>query len=48
MAPKRKLAEFRVSPEALIEVGAEISAEHYNAGQFVDVAGTSIGSYNFV
>ena len=43
VAPKRKLAEFRVSPEALIEVGAEISAEHYNAGQFVDIAGTSIG-----
>jgi large subunit ribosomal protein L3 len=43
VAPKRKVAEFRVSPENLIEVGAEISAEHYNAGQFVDVAGTSIG-----
>ncbi|AOZ71085.1 50S ribosomal protein L3 [Rhodobacter xanthinilyticus] len=43
VAPKRKLAEFRVSPENLIEVGAEISAEHYNAGQFVDIAGTSIG-----
>lgn len=43
VAPKRKLAEFRVSPDMLIEVGAEISAEHYNAGQFVDIAGTSIG-----
>ncbi|MCE5974518.1 50S ribosomal protein L3 [Sinirhodobacter sp. WL0062] len=43
VAPKRKLAEFRVSPENLIEVGAEISAEHYNNGQFVDIAGTSIG-----
>lgn len=43
VAPKRKVAEFRVSPENLIEVGAEISAEHYNAGQFVDIAGTSIG-----
>ncbi|MFT3688108.1 50S ribosomal protein L3 [Paenirhodobacter sp.] len=43
VAPKRKLAEFRVDPENLIEVGAEISAEHYNAGQFVDIAGTSIG-----
>ena len=41
--PKRKIAEFRVSPENLIEVGAEISAEHYLAGQFVDIAGTSIG-----
>ncbi|MDF1620738.1 50S ribosomal protein L3 [Pseudothioclava nitratireducens] len=43
VAPKRKVAEFRVSPENLIEVGAEISAEHYAEGQYVDVAGTSIG-----
>ncbi|MCX8508731.1 MAG: 50S ribosomal protein L3 [Rhodobacteraceae bacterium] len=43
VAPKRKIAEFRVSPENLIEVGAEISAEHYAAGQFVDIAGTSLG-----
>jgi len=43
VAPKRKLAEFRVTPENLIEIGAEISAEHYVAGQFVDIAGTSIG-----
>lgn len=43
VAPKRKIAEFRVSPENLIDVGAEISAEHYAAGQFVDIAGTSIG-----
>ena len=41
--PKRKIAEFRVAPENLIEVGAEITAEHYVAGQFVDVSGTSIG-----
>ena len=41
--PKRKLAEFRVSPENLIAVGEEISAEHYVEGQKVDVAGTSIG-----
>ena len=43
VAPKRKLAEFRVSPENMIEVGEEITADHYFAGQFVDVAGTSIG-----
>ena len=43
VAPKRKLVEFRVDPTNLIEVGAEISAEHYTAGQFVDIAGTSIG-----
>jgi len=41
--PKRKLAEFRVSPENLIEVGEEIIAAHYFEGQFVDVAGVSIG-----
>lgn len=41
--PKRKIAEFRVSPANLIEVGAEITAEHYLEGQFVDIAGTSIG-----
>ena len=41
--PKRKLAEFRVSPENVIEVGAEITADHFVEGQFVDVSGTSIG-----
>ncbi|WP_146346098.1 50S ribosomal protein L3 [Falsiphaeobacter marinintestinus] len=41
--PKRKVAEFRVSADNLIEVGAEISAEHFLEGQKVDVAGTSIG-----
>ncbi|GAB1361727.1 50S ribosomal protein L3 [Rhodobacter sp.] len=43
VAPKRKLAEFRVTPDCLIDVGAEITADHYLAGQFVDIAGTSIG-----
>ncbi len=41
--PRRKLAEFRVSPENLIVVGAEITAEHFLPGQRVDVTGTSIG-----
>ncbi|MHA1549782.1 MAG: 50S ribosomal protein L3 [Alphaproteobacteria bacterium] len=41
--PKRRLAEFRVSPDNLIEVGAEITADHFVIGQFVDVTGTSIG-----
>jgi large subunit ribosomal protein L3 len=41
--PKRKLAEFRVSKENLLEVGAELSAAHFVAGQFVDVVGTTIG-----
>ncbi|TDL87087.1 50S ribosomal protein L3 [Meridianimarinicoccus aquatilis] len=43
VAPKRKLVEFRVAPENLINVGEEITADHYFAGQFVDVSGTSIG-----
>jgi large subunit ribosomal protein L3 len=41
--PKRKLAEFRVSDDAVIPVGAEITADHFVVGQFVDVTGTSIG-----
>src|SRR5947209_13747250 len=41
--PKRKLAEFRVSEDALIPVGAEIQADHFVVGQFVDVTGTSVG-----
>jgi len=41
--PKRKLVEFRVSADALVEVGAELSAAHFLSGQFVDVTGTSIG-----
>ena len=43
VAPKRKIAEFRVAEQNLINVGEEITADHYFAGQFVDVAGTSIG-----
>ena len=43
VAPKRKLAEFRVSADNLIAVGEEISAEHFLEGQKVDVSGTSIG-----
>ena len=41
--PKRKIAEFRVAPENMIDVGEEITANHYFEGQFVDVSGTSIG-----
>jgi len=41
--PKRKLIEFRVPEDALIEVGAKITADHFVAGQRVDVAGLSIG-----
>jgi large subunit ribosomal protein L3 len=41
--PKRKLVEFRVDAEALIEVGAEITVDHFVNGQYVDVIGTTIG-----
>ena len=41
--PRRKLAEFRVSEDSLIPVGAEITADHFVTGQFVDVCGISIG-----
>lgn len=43
VAPKRKIAEFRVAPENMIGVGEEITADHYFEGQYVDVSGTSIG-----
>ena len=41
--PKMKPAEFRVPAEGLIPVGAEITADHFVVGQFVDVTGTTIG-----
>ena len=41
--PKRKVAEFRVDENSLIPVGAEITADHFLVGQFVDVTGTSTG-----
>jgi large subunit ribosomal protein L3 len=41
--PKKKLAEFRVSPENVLEVGAELSAAHFIPGQFVDITGNTIG-----
>src|SRR5260221_5743248 len=41
--PKRKLVEFRVQESELIPVGAEITADHFLVGQYVDVTGTSIG-----
>jgi large subunit ribosomal protein L3 len=41
--PKARLAEFRVSEDALVAVGAEITAAHFLPGQYVDVIGTSIG-----
>ncbi len=41
--PKRKLAEFRVDEDAVIPIGAEITADHFVVGQYVDVTGTSTG-----
>jgi large subunit ribosomal protein L3 len=41
--PKRKLAEFRVSNENILEVGAELGANHFVVGQYIDVVGNSIG-----
>ena len=41
--PKQHLVEFRVSPENMIDVGSQITADHYVDGQFVDITGTSVG-----
>ena len=41
--PKRKLAEFRVSADSLIDVGSELTADHFVPGQLVDITGTSKG-----
>jgi len=41
--PKSKIVEFRVSDDSVIPVGAEITADHFVVGQYVDVTGTSIG-----
>jgi large subunit ribosomal protein L3 len=41
--PKREVAEFRVTPENLIDVGAEITADHFVPGQKVDIQGSTIG-----
>jgi len=41
--PKSKLAEFRVSDDAVLDVGAALAASHFVAGQKVDVVGTSQG-----
>lgn len=41
--PKARVGEFRVEPEALLNVGDELHVGHFVAGQFVDVSGVSIG-----
>jgi large subunit ribosomal protein L3 len=41
--PKAKVAEFRVADDALLDIGATISADHFVAGQMVDVSGVTQG-----
>ena len=41
--PKLRLAEFRVEEDKMIPVGAEITADHFAVGQYVDVTGVTIG-----
>ena len=41
--PKRKMMEFRVSEDMLIDVGSEITADHYLPGQKIDITGTTVG-----
>jgi len=41
--PKKKVAEFRVSGDCLLNIGDKLGAEHFVVGQYVDVAGTSVG-----
>jgi large subunit ribosomal protein L3 len=41
--PRQKLKEFRVSDDAVVDIGAELSADHFVEGQLVDVTGTTIG-----
>jgi large subunit ribosomal protein L3 len=41
--PKMKLAEFRVAEDQILPVGAEITADHFAVGQYVDVTGVTIG-----
>lgn len=41
--PRRRLKEFRVTDDAVVDVGAELSADHFLEGQLVDVVGDTIG-----
>ena len=43
VVPKRKLVEFRVGADKMLDVGAELEPSHFLAGQYVDVTGTTIG-----
>ncbi len=41
--PKRRITEFRVSADAMVDIGAELAADHFIVGQYVDVTSDSIG-----
>src|SRR3546814_20203911 len=41
--PKARVVEFRVSEDALLDVGTELSADHFVAGQYVDITGNTQG-----
>jgi large subunit ribosomal protein L3 len=41
--PKMNMGEFRVSEDAVLDLGAELSAAHFVPGQYVDVTATTIG-----
>jgi large subunit ribosomal protein L3 len=41
--PKARVAEFRVAEDALLDIGAHISADHFVPGQMVDIAGVTQG-----
>ena len=43
VSPRKKLAEFRVADDALLEVGTKITVNHYVPNQYIDVVGVSIG-----
>lgn len=41
--PKKKVCEFRVADDAVLEIGQEIRASHFVQGQFIDIQGTTKG-----
>ena len=41
--PKAYVTEFRIDADSLLDVGAELSADHFVAGQKVDVQAETIG-----
>ncbi len=43
VTPKKKVTEFRVEEDGLIDPGTKLSVNHFVVGQYVDVSGTSIG-----